>query len=32
LWNSATLVSADLDAAIASRMGKTIPAFGPLDE
>ena len=32
LWNSATLVSADLDAAIAARMGKTIPAFGPLDE
>jgi enoyl-CoA hydratase/carnithine racemase len=32
LWNSATLVSADLHAAVAGRLTKTTPEFGPLSE
>jgi enoyl-CoA hydratase/carnithine racemase len=32
LWNAATLVSADLTEAIAARLGKTEPSFGPLKE
>ena len=32
LWNAATLASADLSEAIAARLGKTEPRFGPLDE
>jgi enoyl-CoA hydratase/carnithine racemase len=31
LWNAGTLVSADLGEAIKARLGKTDPAFGPLD-
>ena len=32
MWNAATLVSADLHAAIGARVGKTVPQFGPLDD
>jgi enoyl-CoA hydratase/carnithine racemase len=32
LWNAATLVSADLNEAIAARLNKTEPSFGPLEE
>ncbi len=32
LWNSATLVSADLHAAVAARLTKGTPEFGPLSE
>jgi enoyl-CoA hydratase/carnithine racemase len=32
LWNAGTLVSADLTAAVAARLRKTEPEFGPLDE
>lgn len=32
LWNAATLVSTDLGEAIRARLGKTAPAFGPLDD
>jgi enoyl-CoA hydratase/carnithine racemase len=32
LWNAATLVSADLTEAIAARLGKTEPNFGPLED
>lgn len=31
LWNAATLVSADLSAALQSRLGGEAPGFGPLD-
>lgn len=32
MWNAATLVSADLDVAIRSKLGGIPPEFGPLDE
>jgi enoyl-CoA hydratase len=32
LWNAATLVSADLSDAIAAKLVKTEPKFGPLDD
>lgn len=32
LWNAATLVSADLTAAIQARMTKSVPRFGDLDD
>jgi enoyl-CoA hydratase/carnithine racemase len=32
MWNAGTLVSADLTAAIAARLGKSEPTFGPLDD
>lgn len=31
LWNAATLVSADLGAAVQARLSRTVPSFGPLD-
>lgn len=32
MWNAATLVSADLDAAIRAKLVRVQPEFGPLDE
>jgi enoyl-CoA hydratase len=32
LWNAAALATADLGEAVRARLGKTSPAFGPLDD